>query len=130
MKVTEIACGARHSLFLLTSGHVMAVGCNQLGQIGNNSMDDAVIPTKLEDLSSISHIGCGNSHSLASDGKCKSPHCNINCTVFWKNIIEKKSYYRLIMLILIFPSEDYNLMTAYLLIFLVTLIIVHVQMLI
>lgn len=68
MKVKEVACGARHSLFLLTTGHVMAVGCNQQGQIGNGSTDDVVIPTKLDDLSNICHIACGNGHSLVSEG--------------------------------------------------------------
>ena len=61
----------------------MAVGCNQQGQIGNGSTEDVVIPTKLEDLDNISHIACGNSHSLASDGKqsnleTKSIHCWVN----------------------------------------------------
>ncbi|XP_028406964.1 uncharacterized protein LOC114529378 [Dendronephthya gigantea] len=66
MKVKEVACGARHSLFLLATGFVMAVGCNQHGQIGNATTDDAVIPTKIDCLSSITHVACGNIHSLVS----------------------------------------------------------------
>ena len=69
MKVKEVACGARHSLFLLNTGHVMAVGCNQHGQIGNDTTQDVVIPTMLDDLTSITHVACGNIHSLASHGK-------------------------------------------------------------
>jgi E3 ubiquitin-protein ligase HERC4 len=69
MKVKEVACGARHSLFLLTTGRVMAVGSNQHGQIGNDTTEDVVIPTMLHDLNSITHVTCGNIHSLASHGK-------------------------------------------------------------
>ena len=69
MKVNEVACGARHSLFLLCSGRVMAVGCNQHGQIGNDTTEDVVIPSMLDDLHCITHIACGNIHSLASHGE-------------------------------------------------------------
>lgn len=74
MLVKEVACGARHSLFLLTSGRVLAVGCNQYGQIGNNTTQDVVIPTMLDDLNNITHVACGNIHSLASKGKLNKAH--------------------------------------------------------
>lgn len=66
--MVQVACGARHSLFLLHTGQVMAVGDNQFGQIGNDTTNDVVIPTVIEDISSITHIAAGNIHSLASDG--------------------------------------------------------------
>ena len=67
-RVKEVACGARHSLFLLSTGRVMAVGSNQHGQIGNDTTEDVVIPALLDDLNCITHVACGNIHSLASHG--------------------------------------------------------------
>ena len=67
-QVSQVACGARHSLFLFTNGQVAAVGVNSKGQIGCGNTADVVCPKTIVDLSSISHIACGNCHSLAADG--------------------------------------------------------------
>lgn len=66
-QVSQVACGARHSLFLFTNGQVAAVGVNSKGQIGCGNTADVVCPKTIVDLSSISHIACGNCHSLAAD---------------------------------------------------------------
>ena len=66
--VSQVACGARHSVFLFTSGKVAAVGTNNRGQIGCGDTTDVICPKALLDLCDVSVIACGNSHSLAGDG--------------------------------------------------------------
>ena len=67
--VSQVACGARHSLFLFTNGQVAAVGVNNRGQIGCGDTVDAICPKTIPDLPAISIIACGNSHNIAADGK-------------------------------------------------------------
>ena len=69
-QVSEVACGARHSVFLFTNGQVAAVGVNSRGQIGCGDTVDVVCPKTVLDLSPISVIACGDSHTLAADGMC------------------------------------------------------------
>ncbi|XP_068693163.1 uncharacterized protein [Montipora capricornis] len=66
-QVSEVACGARHSVFLFTNGQVAAVGVNSRGQIGCGDTVDVVCPKTVLDLSPISVIACGDSHTLAAD---------------------------------------------------------------
>lgn len=68
-KVVQVACGARHSLFLFSSGLVASVGANDRGQLGLDSKTESVCIQNIPDLQDISVIGCGNCHSLAADGK-------------------------------------------------------------
>lgn len=70
-QVSQVACGARHSVFLFTNGQVAGVGINNRGQIGCGDTVDAICPKTIPDLPAISIIACGNSHNIAADGK----HC-------------------------------------------------------
>lgn len=42
--VSQVACGARHSVFLFTNGQVAAVGVNNRGQIGCGDTVDVICP--------------------------------------------------------------------------------------
>ena len=69
--VTQVACGARHTVFLFWDGKVASVGGNNKGQLGIDSRNDVVCPSNVTDLQNnfIICIGCGNSHTLAADGE-------------------------------------------------------------
>ena len=66
--VSQVACGARHSVFLFTNGQVAAVGVNNRGQIGGGDTVDVICPKTVPDLPAISVVACGNSHSIVADG--------------------------------------------------------------
>ena len=56
--VSQVACGARHSVFLFTNGQVAAVGVNNRGQIGCGDTVDGICPKTVPDLPPISVIAC------------------------------------------------------------------------
>ena len=72
-QVTQIACGAHHTLALLDNGWVYGWGWNSQGQLGFTSQKNNVCigaPKRIDALSSISvsDICCGNTHSAALTG--------------------------------------------------------------
>lgn len=69
--VSQVACGARHSVFLFTNGQVAAVGVNNRGQIGCGDTVDVIVPKTIPDIPAMTIIACGNSHSIAADGMYK-----------------------------------------------------------
>ena len=66
--VRQVACGARHSVFLFNDGKVACVGANNRGQLGTGDSVDSICPLDVHDMSDICRLACGNSHSLAADG--------------------------------------------------------------
>ncbi|KAJ8380572.1 hypothetical protein SKAU_G00013500, partial [Synaphobranchus kaupii] len=70
-RITQVACGDRHSLFALEDGSVAACGANDYGQIGTRCCEDATVPRFVEDLDNITSIACGANHNLALSDKGK-----------------------------------------------------------
>jgi RCC1 and BTB domain-containing protein len=67
LNITDIKCGANHSLALTQSGEVYAWGSNLRGQIGCGDNYIKSMPTKLKALNDIKikMISCGFNHSMA-----------------------------------------------------------------
>jgi alpha-tubulin suppressor-like RCC1 family protein len=65
--VTDISCGAFHSLVLTNCGEVYAWGVNRWGQIGNGCNRDQSKPIKMKGFNNerVVMISCGRSHSMA-----------------------------------------------------------------
>src|SRR5688572_6362340 len=59
-----IAGGGNHSLFLCSSGEVMACGYNSEGQLGDGTTTQRTSPVKVSGLSGITAIAAGWKHSL------------------------------------------------------------------
>ncbi|KAJ8000715.1 hypothetical protein DPEC_G00183230 [Dallia pectoralis] len=61
----EVACGERHSLFLLHDGSVYACGSNSCGQLGHEQPGNS--PDRVRALNSqkIALVSCGRAHSMA-----------------------------------------------------------------
>ncbi|XP_035234359.1 probable E3 ubiquitin-protein ligase HERC2 [Anguilla anguilla] len=70
-RITQVACGDRHTLFALEDGSVAVCGANDYGQIGSRSCEDAAVPRFVEDLENITSIACGANHNLALSGNGK-----------------------------------------------------------
>jgi alpha-tubulin suppressor-like RCC1 family protein len=66
----RVAAGAAHSLALLSDGRVAAWGSNQLGQVGNDSTEDALAPVLVGEIHSAIAVAAGEYYSVAllSDG--------------------------------------------------------------
>ena len=82
--ITQVACGAFHTLATDLNGHIFAWGSNSKGQLGFLSPGTAAVvvetPSVVEDLRGVymSSVACGEYHSLAlsSDGCVFSWGCN------------------------------------------------------
>ncbi|XP_053317589.1 probable E3 ubiquitin-protein ligase HERC3 isoform X1 [Spea bombifrons] len=63
--IKEVACGLKHSVFLLEDGRVYSSGHNGMGQLGqDHGKPEPGHVTALAD-EHIIHVACGQSHSLA-----------------------------------------------------------------
>ncbi|GLD74331.1 E3 ubiquitin-protein ligase HERC2-like protein, partial [Lates japonicus] len=65
LKISQVACGERHTLFALEDGSVAACGQNDYGQIGSGSNENAVVPHFVECVGRVSKVTCGANHNLA-----------------------------------------------------------------
>ncbi|XP_038079436.1 ultraviolet-B receptor UVR8-like isoform X2 [Patiria miniata] len=65
LKVTQVACGEKHSLFLYDTGIVATCGCSSFGQLGSGNRAELVSPKALESPEGVVSIACGANHSLA-----------------------------------------------------------------
>lgn len=65
--VTQLVCGAHHSLALTAQSQVLAWGANERGQLGLGNTMDCHTPTPVEGLWGlpITRLAAGDSHSLA-----------------------------------------------------------------
>nr|XP_057926327.1 uncharacterized protein LOC131127936 [Doryrhamphus excisus] len=88
LKISQVACGERHTLFALQDGRVAACGHNDCGQIGSGSDGNVIIPHFVEGLDRVSKVICGANHSLAltGDGKLFQWGCGRACGNTQKNI--------------------------------------------
>ncbi len=79
-KVSAIACGSYHTVFLTNHGKVYSCGFNSSGQLGLGNTANQPTPQPISTLDpfTISAIDCGNEHTvfLTNDGKVYS--CGLN----------------------------------------------------
>lgn len=64
-RVSQVACGERHTLLLTAAGQVFAFGDNSNGQLGCSGVDTSSgSPYKVELTSAVTAVACGARHSL------------------------------------------------------------------
>ncbi|XP_053559395.1 probable E3 ubiquitin-protein ligase HERC3 [Bombina bombina] len=63
--IKEVACGEKHSVFLLKDGNVYSCGCNQYGQLGHEDKGGNAGQVTGLDGEHIIHVACGQFHNLA-----------------------------------------------------------------
>ncbi len=78
--ITKIATGEDHSLALDSEGNVWVWGRNQYYQLGNNSVEYLLTPTKITEIKGIKDIDCGtyNSFAVTNTGEVYSWGLNAN----------------------------------------------------
>jgi alpha-tubulin suppressor-like RCC1 family protein len=68
IKITNIACGARQTIFLDSTSRVYSCGGNGNGQLGQNNTTDLLVPTLITSANistkTITNIICGYSHTI------------------------------------------------------------------
>lgn len=62
-KVTSIAAGGHHSMFITVSGALFAFGSNTKGQLGTGDTVDRERPTKIA-LARVMQVQCGRAHTI------------------------------------------------------------------
>ncbi|XP_041643463.1 probable E3 ubiquitin-protein ligase HERC1 isoform X2 [Cheilinus undulatus] len=89
LKISQVACGERHTLFVLEDGSVAACGQNDYGQIGSGSNENAVVPHFVEPVAYVSKVTCGANHNLAltDDGRLFQWGCGRACGDLKRNIL-------------------------------------------
>ncbi|KAI4890058.1 hypothetical protein NFI96_017205, partial [Prochilodus magdalenae] len=65
----DVACGMRHTAFLLGDGTVYTCGCNDLGQLGHEKARKKPEQVVALDAQNIVAVSCGESHTLALNDK-------------------------------------------------------------
>ncbi|XP_049433990.1 probable E3 ubiquitin-protein ligase HERC2 isoform X1 [Epinephelus fuscoguttatus] len=89
LKISQVACGERHTLFALEDGSVAACGHNDYGQIGSGSDETVVVPRFVERVDHVSKVTCGANHNLAltGDGRLFQWGCGRACGNVKRNIL-------------------------------------------
>ncbi|XP_026177163.1 RCC1 domain-containing protein RUG3, mitochondrial-like isoform X2 [Mastacembelus armatus] len=89
LKISQVACGERHTLFALEDGSVAACGQNDYGQIGSGSDENAVVPRFVECVGQVSKVTCGANHNLVltAGGRLFQWGCGRACGNIKKNIL-------------------------------------------
>ncbi|CAJ1937769.1 unnamed protein product [Sphenostylis stenocarpa] len=66
-KITQVACGWRHTICVSSSGGLYTYGWGKYGQLGHGDFEDHLVPCKVEALSDkfISQVSGGWRHSMA-----------------------------------------------------------------
>jgi alpha-tubulin suppressor-like RCC1 family protein/rhodanese-related sulfurtransferase len=65
VQIKAVACGTAHSLILLNDGTVWGCGCNEYGQLADDTGVNHRIPVKIPGLANVTAIACGPDFSLA-----------------------------------------------------------------
>lgn len=69
-KVHSVAFGIYHSLFLTKDGFVFSCGTGRCGKLGLGSTEDhRYDPCLIRNLKNITHVECGDGHSIAYNAK-------------------------------------------------------------
>ncbi|CAF1001467.1 unnamed protein product [Rotaria magnacalcarata] len=63
-KIIKISCGLQHTLILDSMGYVYGVGRSDDGRLGNNLVNDIIIPKQINNLTNIFDIAAGGSVSF------------------------------------------------------------------
>ncbi|XP_064608478.1 uncharacterized protein LOC135472746 [Liolophura sinensis] len=63
--VRQVACGDKHTVFLLEGGKVACLGNNHHGQIGSHEQKEATLPRFVDLNEPIKQVASGANHSLA-----------------------------------------------------------------
>ncbi|XP_040897961.1 ultraviolet-B receptor UVR8-like [Toxotes jaculatrix] len=89
LKISQVACGERHTLFALEDGSVAACGQNDYGQIGSGSNENVVVPRFVECVGHVSKVACGANHNLVltGDGRLFQWGCGRACGNIKSNIM-------------------------------------------
>ena len=94
--ITQIACGANHTIFLASDNKVYSCGNNDFGQLGLNSTEVKITePTEIafftNNVITITQIACGADYTifLANDNKVYSCGNNSNGQLGINSLIEK-----------------------------------------
>ncbi|XP_075899954.1 uncharacterized protein LOC142899910 isoform X4 [Nelusetta ayraudi] len=69
LKISQVACGERHTLFALEDGSVAACGQNDYGQVGSGSNENAVVPRFVQGVGHVLTVACGANHNLVLTGE-------------------------------------------------------------
>ncbi|CAF1419130.1 unnamed protein product [Adineta steineri] len=86
-KIIQIACGLQHTLILDSMGYVYGIGRSDDGRLGNNHINDVIIPKQIDKLINIVDIaggGCvsfainnsGEIYSFGMGDTCQTGHGN------------------------------------------------------
>ncbi|XP_028312829.1 ultraviolet-B receptor UVR8-like [Gouania willdenowi] len=89
LKIIQVACGERHTLFALENGTVAACGHNDYGQIGSGSNESVVVPHFVERVGPASKVTCGANHNLVltGDGRLFNWGCGRACGNTKRNLL-------------------------------------------
>ncbi|XP_034398310.1 probable E3 ubiquitin-protein ligase HERC1 isoform X3 [Cyclopterus lumpus] len=89
LKISQVSCGERHTLFGLEDGSVAACGQNDYGQIGSGSKENVFVPCFVEFVDRVSKVTCGANHNLAltGDGRLFQWGCGRACGNLKRNIL-------------------------------------------
>ncbi|XP_068559753.1 uncharacterized protein [Cebidichthys violaceus] len=89
LKISQVSCGERHTLFGLEDGSVAACGQNDYGQLGSGSDENVVVPRFVEFVDHVSKVACGANHNLAltGDGRLFQWGCGRACGNIKRNIL-------------------------------------------
>ncbi|KAM7416502.1 hypothetical protein PAMA_018517 [Pampus argenteus] len=89
LKICQVACGERHTLFALEDGSVAACGQNDYGQIGSGSNENVIVPRFVKCVDHVSKVTCGANHNLAltGDGRLFQWGCGRACGNTQENIL-------------------------------------------
>jgi alpha-tubulin suppressor-like RCC1 family protein len=79
----QVDAGNGHTIILEDKGNVFAIGRNNVGQLGDSSLNNCNRPVKPHNLPKIASIPRGYDHSLALDSSGKVWSWGLNNYVNW-----------------------------------------------
>ena len=67
VQAKQVACGFQHTVALSKDGELYSWGKGKTGALGHGNTDDVTVPQKIEELSGIVKVECGNDYTLVLD---------------------------------------------------------------